>query len=91
VSEHRKKNELNPAQVKESCGNFPGRQKLTTLTNSAIAELLALEAVEVSHLVQNALRRASRRAFLWPEEAAQTGSGETILTELSGVGPYIEN
>ena len=67
-----------------------GRQKLTTLTNSAIAELLALEAVEASHFVQNALRRASRRAFLWPEEAAQLVQGKRSLTELSGVGPYIE-
>ena len=46
---------------------------LAVLTNSAIAELLALAAEHAKQPLQKALRRASRRAFLWPEEAAQTG------------------
>lgn len=64
--------------------------KLTTLNNCAIAELLALEAENASHFVQRALRRASRRAFLWDEEATDLLEQNRPLTELSGVGPYIE-
>jgi DNA polymerase (family 10) len=52
--------------------------------------LLALEAEQASHFVQKALRRASRRAFLWAEDAAQLVQEKRSLTELSGVGPYIE-
>jgi hypothetical protein len=64
--------------------------KLTTLNNSCVAELLALEAENASHFVQRALRRASRRAFLWDEEATELVEQNRSLTELSGVGPYIE-
>ena len=39
------------------------------LTNAEIAELLALEAESSRPPAQRALRRASRRAFLWDEEA----------------------
>jgi len=63
---------------------------LTTLTNSNIAELLAIEAENASHFVQRALRRASRRAFLWDEEAAHLVEQNRSLTGLSGIGPYIE-
>ena len=63
---------------------------LTTLNNSEIAELLALEAENASHFVQRALRRASRRAFVWDEEATQLFEQNRSLTELSGIGPYIE-
>jgi len=63
---------------------------LTTLNNSDIAELLALEAENASHFVQRALRRASRRAFLWDEEATDLVEQNRSLTELSGIGPYIE-
>jgi histidinol phosphatase-like PHP family hydrolase len=52
--------------------------------------LLALEAEQASHFVQKALRRASRRGFLWAEDAAQLVQEKRSLTELSGVGPYIE-
>jgi histidinol phosphatase-like PHP family hydrolase len=38
---------------------------------------------------QKALRRASRRAFLWPEEASDLVRERRPLTELSAVGPYI--
>ena len=46
------------------------------LTNAGLAELLALEAEKVSRSDQRgrflakALRRASRVAFTWPEEAS---------------------
>src|ERR1051326_8233807 len=60
------------------------------LTNSDIAELLAVEAQSAKMPTQKALRRASRRAFLWPEEAAGLLQQGRSLTELSGIGPYIE-
>src|SRR5437868_11587204 len=60
------------------------------LTNAEIAELLAVEAETARMPAQKALRRASRRAFLWPEEAALLVQQKRSLTELSGVGPYLE-
>lgn len=60
-----------------------------SIHNSGIAELLALEAEVSKPPVQRALRRASRRAFLWDEEAEDILSKSRSLTELSGVGPYI--
>ena len=33
----------------------------------------------------------SRRAFLWPEQAADVLAAGRSLTELAGVGPYLEN
>lgn len=60
------------------------------LENQAIAELLAREAENTPPPAQRALRRAARRAFLWETEAEELlGSGQS-LTELTGVGPYIE-
>ena len=59
------------------------------LTNAEIAELLALEAESSRPPAQRALRRASRRAFLWDEEAITLIRSRRPLTELSGVGPYI--
>ena len=63
---------------------------LPELDNSNIAELLAIEAEGARHPPQKALRRASRRVFLWPEEASQIVRKKVSLTELPGVGPYIE-
>ena len=40
--------------------------------------------------VQRALRRAARRALLWEIEAAELARACTSLTQLGGVGPYIE-
>src|SRR5690348_13991836 len=60
------------------------------LRNSDIAELLAIEAESTKMPAQKALRRASRRAFLWPEEAASLVEQGRALTDLQGVGPYIE-
>jgi PHP domain len=61
----------------------------TDLTNAEIAELLALGAESSRPPAQRALRRASRRAFLWDEEAVALIRSRRPLTELSGVGPYI--
>jgi histidinol phosphatase-like PHP family hydrolase len=38
---------------------------------------------------QKALKRASRSAFLWPEEAADLVAGGRTLQELHSVGPFI--
>ena len=60
------------------------------LDNAAIAELLALASAKAKNPLQKALRRASRRAFLWPEEAAEIHAASRSLTELAGVGPHLE-
>jgi histidinol phosphatase-like PHP family hydrolase len=59
------------------------------LTNSDIAELLAVAAESAKQPLQKALRRASRKAFLWPEEAAQIVDEGRSLEELAGVGPSL--
>jgi histidinol phosphatase-like PHP family hydrolase len=59
------------------------------LTNAEIAELLARAAEPAKQPLQRALRRASRRAFLWPRQAAGIYREEKTLTELSGIGPYL--
>jgi len=66
---------------------MPKRSK--TLSNAQIAELLAQEAVRVKMPAQKALRRASRRAFFWAEEAAEIYRQGRPLTEFTAVGPYI--
>jgi putative hydrolase len=59
------------------------------LTNSDIAELLAIASESAKQPLQKALRRASRKAFLWPEEAAQMIQQDRSLEELAGVGPSL--
>jgi histidinol phosphatase-like PHP family hydrolase len=64
---------------------------LKQLTNSDLAELLALKADEIKFpLAGKAFRRASRRAFSWEVEAFALLENGRSLTELEGVGPYIE-
>lgn len=58
------------------------------LTNSDIAELLAHDAEHAKQPLQRALRRASRRALLWPVEAYDMFRNGEDLTQLSGIGPY---
>ena len=59
------------------------------MKNSEIAELLARAAEHAKQPLQRALRRAARRAFLWPEEAEEIHARGESLTVLSGVGPYL--
>ena len=63
----------------------------STLSNTDIAELLATEAESAKMPAKKALRGASRRAFMWPEEASDILRSGRSLTELAGVGPYIES
>ena len=60
-----------------------------SLSNSAIAELLALAAEDARMPLQKALRRASRKAFMWPEEAALIVADGRSLSELPAVGPTL--
>jgi histidinol phosphatase-like PHP family hydrolase len=57
--------------------------------NSYIAELLARAAEHAKQPLQRALRRAARRSFLWPEEAEDMIARGQSLTELAGIGPYL--
>lgn len=59
------------------------------LDNSAIAELLVREAENAEGHRQLAFKRASRAAFMWPEEASAVKAAGRSLTELAAVGPSI--
>ena len=59
------------------------------MRNSDIAELLARAGEHAKQPLQRALRRAARRAFLWPEEAEDMHARGQSLTVLSGIGPYL--
>jgi putative hydrolase len=68
---------------------FTPNGHMDTLTNSEIAELLATAADSAKQPLQKALRRASRKAFLWPKEAAKLVQEGRSLEELPGVGPSL--
>ena len=59
------------------------------LTNSQIAELLAIAAEDAPAPLDRAYRRASRKALLWPVEVSALLHEGRSLTELPGVGPYL--
>ena len=60
------------------------------LSNTDIAELLAQQAERETGILPRAYRRAARNAFLWPEEVSQLVAQNRPLTELRGIGPFIE-
>jgi histidinol phosphatase-like PHP family hydrolase len=60
------------------------------IDNAGIAELLAKEAEQASDTLKRALKRAARAALLWPEEASKIMQSGRSLTELRGIGPYLE-
>jgi len=60
------------------------------LSNTDIAELLAQQAETETGILSRAFRRAARNAFLWPEEVSALVAQTRSLTELRGVGPFIE-
>ena len=59
------------------------------MRNSDIGELLAQAAENAKQPLQRALRRAARRALLWPEEAEDIIRDGRSLTELPAIGPYL--
>ena len=68
-------------------GETPSGQELS---NAGLAELLAMQAERARLPLTRAFRRASRRALLWPEEASSLQKLGRSLTELPGIGPYLE-
>jgi len=60
------------------------------LSNTNIAELLAEQAERETGVLSRAFRRAARSAFLWPEEVSDLVAQNRSLTELRGIGPFIE-
>lgn len=59
------------------------------MTNGQIAELLARACEQANGNPQKALRRASRMALTWQQEAADLAERHE-LTTLEGVGPHLE-
>jgi histidinol phosphatase-like PHP family hydrolase len=62
----------------------------SVLSNTDIAELLAQQAERETGILSRAYRRASRSAFLWPEEVSHLVAQNRSLSELRGIGPFIE-
>src|ERR1700744_2591728 len=60
------------------------------LANSEIAELFAAEAENAKPPFSRALKRAARSAHVWPEEASDLIAASRSLTELAGIGPFLE-
>jgi histidinol phosphatase-like PHP family hydrolase len=60
------------------------------LSNTDIAELLAKQAQRETGILSRAFRRAARSAFLWPENVTDLAAQNRSLTELRGIGPFIE-
>ncbi len=60
------------------------------LSNTDIAELLARQAERETGILSRAFRRAARSAFLWPENVTDLAAQNRSLTELHGIGPFIE-
>ncbi len=59
------------------------------LTNEELAELLALASEEHEGNKEKAARRASRKAYRWPQEAARLVEEGTSLKVLPAVGPWV--
>jgi putative hydrolase len=62
---------------------------MDVISNGEIAELLAVAAEYAKQPLQKALRRASRKSFLWPEEVGTLIEEGRSLEELPGVGPSL--
>jgi histidinol phosphatase-like PHP family hydrolase len=59
------------------------------ISNADLAELLADAAKDAEGVMRQALKRAARSAFLWPEHACDLLQEGSSLTELHGVGPSL--
>jgi DNA polymerase (family 10) len=60
------------------------------LSNTDIAELLAKQAEGETGILSRPFRRVARSAFLWPENVTDLAAQNRSLTELRGIGPFIE-
>ena len=61
----------------------------TPVDNGLIASLLAREGANARGHLALALKRASRGALLWPDEAADLVATGRPLTDLQGIGPNL--
>ncbi|MEA2507217.1 MAG: putative hydrolase [Actinomycetota bacterium] len=61
-----------------------------TLTNRQVSELAAIAAQSQEDNKQKALRRCSHLALMWDEEAADVLSAGRALTELEGIGKWLD-
>lgn len=59
------------------------------LTNEDVSALFAEASATAEGHLARALRRASRRALEWPEEAAALVAAGRSLTDLHGIGPVL--
>jgi histidinol phosphatase-like PHP family hydrolase len=59
------------------------------IRNAQLSELLADASESYTERRQRALRRSSRHALMWPEEASSLAEDGRSLTELSSVGPWV--
>ena len=66
------------------------KRMLSVLSNTDVAELLAQQAEGETGILSRAYRRAARSAFLWPQEVSDLLAQDRPLTELRGIGPFIE-
>src|SRR5688500_2586698 len=64
-------------------------EKIQTLTNAQVAELLIEEGEKAEGYVRKAFFRAAHSAFLWPVEAAELLAETKSLTSLRSVGPFL--
>jgi histidinol phosphatase-like PHP family hydrolase len=60
------------------------------LSNADVAELLAQQAERETGILSRAFRRAARSAFLWSENVLDLVAQNRQLTDLSGIGPFLE-
>lgn len=65
------------------------REKEGQLDNASLSMLLAGAGDGLTETKARALRRASRHALVWPEEAEAVLAEGRALTELSSVGPWL--
>jgi putative hydrolase len=78
-----------PSRSVDGGRNKVGRGVPLPLDNGRIASLLAREGACASGHLALALKRASRSALLWPEEAADLVATGRPLTDLDGIGPNL--
>jgi histidinol phosphatase-like PHP family hydrolase len=78
-----------PSRSVEGGRRKGGRGFPIPLNNGRIASLLAREAASAHGHLALALKRASRNALLWPEEAADLLATGRALSELEGIGPNL--
>jgi histidinol phosphatase-like PHP family hydrolase len=77
------------ASIKCSVVNPESTAENSLIANSVLAELLAVAADQAKMPLQKALRRASRKALMWADEAATLHREGHSLTELPGIGPTL--